>query len=73
MQRVKTIVGYDPSNGELFDPNNGASLGCYWMGLAPMPDQPAAEARPDVERLAKLKAAGFTAAEIVEMSKAGLL
>lgn len=70
---MKVLLDYDPTSMALYEPGGARVLIANWGGLDRFQHIESATTGPDVERLAKLKAAGFTAAEIVEMSKAGLL
>lgn len=61
MARVKVLLDYDTDTGQIYSPD-GVSI-CAWSGLTPYTQG------LTVEQVAKLKAAGFEAEEIIELHR----
>jgi len=62
-------VNYDPSTGNMTDPTNNAYIGvCSDLTHLEVKEQ-----ESKVADLAKLKSAGFTAEEIMQMKREGLV
>lgn len=68
---IKVVVNYDPSTG-MISHLDGAYVGtgAIGQGLTPYSD---ADDKPKLSSINSLKESGFTAEEIIEMRKAGLI
>lgn len=71
--REKVILDYAPSTGEIYDINN--VLLFTWPSLQAERYKPEEQTtgKTSVADLIKLKSAGFDAAEIIELTQAGLV
>lgn len=69
---MKIQVEYDPATGQMSDPTNGALL-TSWTGLSHLEVKEQEAKESNVADLAKLKSAGFTAEEIMQMKREGLV
>ena len=67
---MKVIIEYDPVTGQLSD-KNGVMI-ATWMGLQ-ADDAAVVGTAVDTEKLVKLKNAGFTADELVELRRKELI
>lgn len=68
---IKIELNYEPGTGNISDPKNGMFLFNY-TGLGHL--EVVDKAKPiSVSELTGLKAAGYTAAEIVELRNAGVI
>ena len=65
---MKVVVEYDPVTGTISD-NEGTYIGC-WVGLKHFEE---GLSNSGVEVLIKLKDAGYTAEEVVQLKMGGLL
>ena len=68
---MKIVVEYDPIAGTLTNPSNQAYLGMF-LNLD-YEEATGAAKGPAIETLVKLKNAGFTADEIVELKRKELI
>ena len=68
MSREKVVIEYDKSTGDIYGIGESHPA-TTWLGL----NVESVQNKPEVRDLIKLKEAGFSAEEIVEMSKGGLL
>lgn len=67
---MKIVLDYDKDTGEIKDPDNGVTV-ATWVGLA---HHIAKESEGvEVSDLVALKEAGYTAEEIIELKKKGII
>lgn len=67
---MKIVLDYEVSTGGIIDPTSGISLGCL-MGLDH--HELKTNIGVDIESIVKLKNAGFTADEIIELKRKEVL
>lgn len=66
---MKVIFEYNSGTGEIKD---SAGVSIFMIGMTPFTSEDKEAQSTDIDGMIKLKNAGFTAEEIIEMKKAGI-